>query len=280
MIHHTNNATTTIVGQSTASVIADTLNDETNVRITTLELVYPRYIHSEFMTHRVFSRNASSSRATPLKVTLAEVYEDPVFFDQVLTNQPGMIGDKPLSEDQLKQFESDWRRLGATVAGFVEMMSLKYNIHKQTLNRALEPWTRIRVLVTATSWNGFFNLRLVPDAQPEIQSLANAMKAAMDMSEPKNDIWHLPYVDDRMPNTCERKHIEMSIARCARVSYARHDGKASTYEEDKVLFDRLLKSWHMSPFEHAAVSKEGWHANFYGWQSVRNMYEENPDCLK
>ena len=48
MIHHTSNSTTTIVGQSTASVIADTLNDETNVRITTLELVYPRYIHSEF----------------------------------------------------------------------------------------------------------------------------------------------------------------------------------------------------------------------------------------
>ena len=29
----------------------------------TLQCRYPRFIHAEFMTHRVFSRNASSSRA-------------------------------------------------------------------------------------------------------------------------------------------------------------------------------------------------------------------------
>ena len=36
------------------------------IPIHTLRLVYPRFIHSEFMTHRLFSRNAASSRAIPI----------------------------------------------------------------------------------------------------------------------------------------------------------------------------------------------------------------------
>ena len=43
----------------------------------TFELTYPRYIHSEFMTHRVFSRNASSSRAIPVKRMIEQVRNNP-----------------------------------------------------------------------------------------------------------------------------------------------------------------------------------------------------------
>ena len=66
MIHCTTNRTTTICGQAIATVIADSISP-VGKRITTLELVYPRYIHSEFMTHRMFSRNASSSRFAKVK---------------------------------------------------------------------------------------------------------------------------------------------------------------------------------------------------------------------
>lgn len=65
-MHHTENATTRRVGQAIATVICDTKSGD-SPRITTLELVYPRFIHSEFMTHRMFSRNAASSRATPVQ---------------------------------------------------------------------------------------------------------------------------------------------------------------------------------------------------------------------
>ena len=47
------------------------------VRIDTLLLRYPRFIHSEFMTHRQFSRNASSSRAIPVERLIADVERDP-----------------------------------------------------------------------------------------------------------------------------------------------------------------------------------------------------------
>lgn len=51
----------------TAKIIADSVCTENGKRITSFLLTYPRFIHSEFMTHRMFSRNAASSRAIPLK---------------------------------------------------------------------------------------------------------------------------------------------------------------------------------------------------------------------
>ena len=73
----------------TAKVIADSIaNGHT---VTTLELEYPRYIHSELMTHRVFSRNAASSRAIPFDKMLQTITS----MDQTpkwTLNQKGMVG--------------------------------------------------------------------------------------------------------------------------------------------------------------------------------------------
>lgn len=267
MIHHTQNQTTVKIGQSIATVIADTISPE-GKRITTFELVYPRYIHSELMTHRVFSRNASSSRATPLSVTLDEVRTDPVFFDYVGKNQSGMVAGEELSAEELEGFNAHWQALGVMVAKYVENLSDKYGIHKQTLNRALEPWLRIRTLVTATEYDNFFTLRLAPDAQPEIHSLALAMKDAMEKSIPARGTLHVPYVSDFRYGEATFK---IAIARCARVSYARLDGKADDPNADLALYDRLLKGGHFSPFEHVAVAKKGKFANFDGWESYRHQ---------
>ena len=49
-----------------AKIIADSLS-EAGKRIVTFELQYQRFIHGEVMTHRLFSRNAMSSRAIPVK---------------------------------------------------------------------------------------------------------------------------------------------------------------------------------------------------------------------
>lgn len=265
MIHHTTNNTTVKIGQAIATVIADTISPE-GKRLTTFELVYPRYIHSELMTHRMFSRNASSSRATPIGVTLDEVRNDPVFFDYVGKNQTGMVAGEEVTGDDYYAFQAEWENLGAWVAHQVECMYKKYNIHKQTLNRALEPWLRIRTLVTATDWNNFFTLRLAPDAQPEIRSLALAMKESMEKSVAARSTLHVPYVDDFRYGEATFK---IAVARCARVSYARLDGKADDPNADIALYDRLLKGGHFSPFEHVAVAKTGRHANFDGWESYR-----------
>lgn len=271
MIHCTTNGTTTLCGQAIATVIADSISP-VGKRITTLELVYPRYIHSEFMTHRMFSRNASSSRATPLKVTLEEVCLDPVFFDYVGVNKAGMIAGEELTGEELEAFKREWEALGVLVASHVAKMSDTYGIHKQTLNRALEPWSRIRTLVTATEWDNFFALRLAPDAQPEIQSLAKAMSKAMSVSKPRATPVHLPYITDEEFSTEVRGDWwKICAARCARVSYARHDGKPTDREADLTLANRLLESGHYTPFEHCAYSQGGKFANYVGWRSMRNI---------
>ena len=273
MIHYTKNETTVRLGQSIATVIADSISKE-GKRITTLESVYPRYIHSELMTHRMFSRNASSSRATPLSVTIDEVKFDPVFFDYVGKNQSGMVAGDELSIYEMQRFHDEWERLGFMVATRVEAMSKNLGIHKQTLNRALEPWLRIRTLVTATEWDNFFKLRLAPDAQPEIQTLASAMLNAMNDSEPIERFIHLPYVlEEEVRAQGRGDWWKVSAARCARVSYARMDGKPTDVESDLKLAKQLLSSGHLSPFEHAAMQVEGQHANFIGWQSYRNYLE-------
>jgi thymidylate synthase ThyX len=60
-----------------AKIIADSVSAE-GVRLTTMQLRYPRFIHAELMTHRVFSRNARSSRAVPVEKMIQEVIDDPV----------------------------------------------------------------------------------------------------------------------------------------------------------------------------------------------------------
>lgn len=272
MLNYTENNTTTIRGQSVATVIADTINKGS--RITTLELVYPRYIHSEFMTHRMFSRNASSSRAVPIERVANEVIDDPVVFDYVGLNKAGMVAAEELPEELKEEFLEEWKLWGIQTALKVKLWAKKYNIHKQTLNRALEPWTRIKTIVTATEWDNFFKLRLAPDAQPEIQNLATAMKEAMDLSNPREGTMHLPYVDlsKREP---EYTDMFTSVARCARVSYYNFVGTLSQLDEDKKLFDRLKNEGHWSPFEHTAefVGDNDMHANFYNWRSLRKVYE-------
>lgn len=270
MIHHTVNETTVQVGQAIATVICDSL---ATTRITTLELVYPRYIHSEFMTHRMFSRNASSSRATPLSVTLEEVENNPTFFDYVGRNKSGMVAGEEVTGKELEAFKKEWQYLGKVVADAVRGMSYRYGIHKQTLNRALEPWLYIRTLVTATEWENFFKLRLAPDAQPEIRSLALAMQGAMDKSVPVDRKEHLPYITDEEMN--EPMIYKASVARCARVSYGRLDGKPNDFEADVKLYNMLYNSGHLSPFEHVAYAmRTGCYANYCGWQSLRNHLED------
>ena len=275
-MYMTTNLSTTQVGQSTATVLARTWNPKTKQEIITWELMYPRYIHSELMTHRQFSRNAASSRATPTKVLVEEVRKHPVFFDEVRLNQKGMTGGELVDNDVLKEFKSQWEDAANTAADYAENW-LKMGIAKQTVNRILEPFLPIRTIVTATDIDNFFKLRLAPDAQPEIQSLAKAMNESREKAGVSVEEVHIPYAEYFSDKT---EHlVTRAIAACARVSVARNDGKKTTYEEDLAFTKRLLQAGHMTPFEHVAyaTSHKGRYANLSDWMSVRWVAEHRPE---
>jgi hypothetical protein len=296
-----------------AKVIADSLSTA-GVRITTLELQYPRFIHGEVMTHRVFSRNAMSSRAIPVAKMVQQVLSDPAMPIHWGKNQPGMQAaeehDAPVTvpgvlrnafgafngyhnPDHAPE-QTDkvtwWRFLGWVGAlGATAYADAGY--HKQIVNRRLEADQWMRTLVTSTEWTNFFELRAHPDAQPEFHELALQMQGAMGSSEPvlmasSNDVgsWHLPYILDS-ERALYRPDIlvKLSTARCARVSYLTHDGETPDVQKDLALFERLVGSrpLHASPAEHQArASSFGHHRsrNFTGWTQHRQLLEEKLPC--
>lgn len=239
--------------------------EEFTSSIVTFEVLYPRIIHSEFMTHRMLSKNAASSRAIPTNKYVELVENDPVSPLSVGKNKPGMQASEELSEEDKKEFLKEWADTGAYVANKVKSLLKKFGVHKQTVNRMLEPWLPIRVVVTGTDWENFFLLRDSEYAQPEFQVLARKMREAMNSAEfkvlQKGD-WHLPYItkedieyinenyeEDRVKETM----CLLSAARCARVSHAIGGLSKKSIEEEIEKGLELYRVRHMSPFEHQAT---------------------------
>ena len=287
----------------TAKVICDS-QPKTGTRITTLELEYPRFIHSEFMTHRMFSRNASSSRAIPIMKMIQAVIDNPAMPIHWGKNQAGMQAHEQLEDKYQLQAQLLWLAARDSAVEHAKTM-MALGAHKQIVNRILEPFTHIRVIVTATNFANFFALRDHEDAQPEIRELAVAMKKAIEESTPQLlgiGECHLPYLDEEDFKNI-REHLKensitrhdptqhqiwmmacaVSAARCARVSYLTHDGERPTLQKDLELYRHLVNANppHMSPCEHQATPDihdacEGWHrlhlqANFTGWVQFRHL---------
>lgn len=142
------------------------------VQLITLQLRYWRGIHAEFMTHRVFSRNAGSSRAKPVKLMLEQVRNDPAGPIHWGKNQPGMQAREEhdaivklelgVGTMELTKYEA-WNMAALQAAKIAEAMS-EAGYHKQVVNRLLEPFQYIEVVVSSTEWENFFLLRDHEDA--------------------------------------------------------------------------------------------------------------------
>lgn len=243
-------------------------------RLVTIEAVYPRFVHAELMTHRVFSRNAASSRAIPIKTIIERVKTDPAMPIYWGKNQKGMSpGDEIEEIEEAKKVWLEGRdRAVETAEKFI-----KLNLHKQLVNRILEPYMWMTTIITATEWEGWDTLRLHQDAQQELTNLARLIKEARDNSIPILREWHLPY---SQPGEVEEFGLEVMkkvcVARCARVSYLTHDGKRDV-EKDLDLHTRLLTGsdfGHFSPFEHVAraLYTKLHSGNFVGWEQYRKMH--------
>lgn len=265
----------------TARILADSARlDSLAARITTFELRYPRFVHSELMTHRMLSRNAASSRAIPIERKIADVLEDPAMPVHWGSNKPGMQAGAELDSFKAWGARTAWLDARDNAVNTAREMSA-WGLHKQIVNRVLEPWAHITVICTATDWANFYHLRRDPMAQPEIHALADAMWAAQQESRPIHRshrdgvwAWHLPLVtDDERRNLDLTDSIKISTGRCARVSYLTHEGKRDP-AADIALHDRLATSGHWSPFEHAARVQETAtrSGNFYGWDQYRKTF--------
>ena len=239
----------------------------------TVEARYPRMIHAEVMTHRMFCRNASSSRAIPVERMIRDVMDDPAMPVSWGKNQRGMQAGEELTDDAKAWAEMHWlwarNNAVKTARPFVKM-----GLNKQAANRVLEPFAHISVIITATDWDNFFALRCHPAADPTMRALAEAIRDAMRASTPVDveaGAWHLPYAAE---HAGQAEGPMISAARAARVSYLNHDGSAPDVAKDLALAEMLEREQHLSPFEHPALPAPGArHGPLIGWKNLRAFLE-------
>jgi hypothetical protein len=252
---------------TTARIIADSIGFGCP-RITTVLVRFPHVILPQVLTHRVFARSTSSSRAIPTARIIAEVESDPF-----IPSEWRYAADRGMQPGELMGYGDDdalyeWRSACDSAIWRASVLA-SYGVSKEHVNRLLEPFSHVSMVITATEWENFFDLRLDAHSQIEIRELAKAILDAMDASTPTRlafGDWHSPFDPDPM----------RSAACCARTSYNRHDGSERTVDADMQLADMLRADKHMSPFEHQARIGAGpcMNGNFAGhWVQQRKLVE-------
>ena len=199
-----------------------------------------------------------------------------------------------------------WRVAANSALGSAQVLK-DLGLHKQIVNRVLEPFQMIKTIVTATEFDNFFWLRCHEDAQPEIKSLASIMYEEYNNSSPvflQPGEWHLPYIYKTNgqyfnKNEHDRTRGELSLEEakkvssscCAQVSYRTLNdslGKAVK------IYDQLITNVpvHASPVEHIATPMDNkvargvthiglgkdtdmWSGNFRGWIQYRQLIDNN-----
>lgn len=256
--------------------------------LTSFQLRYPLQIHAELMTHRVFSRNARSSRAVPTARMLQEVRTSPFVPRYWGANQKGMQAGaehdaQVYLRDRWTCRERAWLDARDAAAQATEAFA-EAGYHKQLANRLLAPFLHIDVVLTTTDLSNWDALRIDPAAEPHIRDLAIAMREAVEAyGEPdwcSSDSWHLPYLVElqdkgvgpvgysaeagdrpvRFRQPGEQvldlsTAVKVSVTRCAQVSYTPFHEAKLTVEQEVARHNALISArpMHASPAEHQAM---------------------------
>jgi hypothetical protein len=229
-------------------------------RFVTFELEYPRFIHSQMMTYSFeVARNTQSSRAVPVRKMIELVKTSNVQPVRFGSNKRGMQDDG--ESDNAESALVVWNKARENALESARWM-MRLNIHKQAVNRLLEPFMPVRAVFTfseASLLNSFFPERLNHDSDPTIQALAVKMESAFEMSKPTLSRFHIPYLDDIEYllgdlNTCNDEEIlkvlKASAVACAQVSYRKQDFSDENVER---VWKILTEYGHGSPLEHVLL---------------------------
>lgn len=286
-----------------ATIILDSISRD-GIRITTFELEYPRFIHSELMTHRVFSRNAASSRAIPIAAMHEQILAETAMPVSWGKNQAGMQAKEDLPPEHTEIAKQLWAKACKDALHWSKALA-DLGLHKQVANRVSECFMTMKTIVTSTEWENWYELRNHSDADPTIHALAYAMERAHIESVPNalaEGQWHLPYVSAYMDEAGQQWFKQddvvldletakmISVSCCAQVSYRKSD---TSLDKAKLVYEKLvgMRPFHASPFEHQATplepfpaftawpagvthldrSGQFWSGNFKGWYQNRQL---------
>jgi thymidylate synthase ThyX len=209
--------------------------------LVTLQVEYPLFIHTELLTHRRFSRNASSGRAMSTKR-----YSDMGYYlpDTWYAQGNGMQAGKAITDTYTQQEANNlYHTVYADAVSVAEDLT-KYGVAKEQANRLIPPTKIVRAIITGTQdgWKSFLTLRNHPAADTAMQKFAQLVQQTLESVQWVHSDAHIPF------QTNPDEPLWHAIAKLARVSYNREKGK-----DDKALCEALFNGGHFSPFEHIAV---------------------------
>lgn len=246
----------------TAKVLLKSVGPESNVAMITYELELPRIILAELNTHKILVRNSQSSRAVPLKSAIKKIDDGDIFVPSYWgKNKSGMFATEPLLEDDIEMCKDEWYYL-ADVASASATVFDELKLHKQIAGRILEPFQMIKIVLSGTEWDNFFNLRIHPTAEPHFRDLAIKMyetNKETPIVKLTAEQWHLPYITykddgyyDSVGNKLDLEEARMVSLSClAQTSYRKHD---ESLEKAEDIIGKLFNGdvVHASPAEHIA----------------------------
>jgi len=155
-----------------ATIVADSINNKGD-RITSMLVTFPRFILAELNTHRLFSRNSASSRAIPFEKMVQSIKENPFIPIAWQKEHKGMQGTEYITETKgIEYCKNLWLKARDRAINSAKDLndknaypkgdfdpSFNVGVTKQLCNRLLEPFMYHTVLITATEWSNFFELR-------------------------------------------------------------------------------------------------------------------------
>lgn len=140
-----------------ATMVADSTN-EFNTRLSTMVVTFPRYILAELNTHRLFSRNSASSRAIRFEKMLEMLQKKPFVPIAFQKDHKGMQGTEYFEGEEETRLRNAWYDARWFAMEQAEKLS-GLGLTKQLVNRVVEPFLWHTVIVSATEWENFFDLR-------------------------------------------------------------------------------------------------------------------------
>ena len=162
-------------------IVADSISPQGD-RLTSLLITFPRILLSEINTHRMLSKNTSSSRAIPFKKMVEAVQENPFIPIAWQKEHKGMQGSEYHVDRKHENAVYEWLKARDYAVKQASMMN-NDGITKQLCNRLLEPfmWTTMLITGSREGWQNFFSLRC-----PDYEGFKSRKEASKEFLEKGN----------------------------------------------------------------------------------------------
>lgn len=145
-----------------AIIPAHSINEQGDELISVLA-TFPRIILAEVNTHRMLSKNTSSSRAIPFNKMVNTIKNDPFIPIAWQKNHSGMQGSEYHEDPEqgIRFANNTWLRARDNAVTEATMLNQNCDVTKQMANRLLEPfmWTTMLITGPKSGWDNFFHLR-------------------------------------------------------------------------------------------------------------------------